>query len=66
MIKATRAPSQQVMSDQRGIRRPAFNSHVNELVKAGYLDVRKEGWGSTLTYVRRLKFKEQVSKRSKS
>jgi DNA-binding MarR family transcriptional regulator len=54
--QGTRAPSQQVMAEQRGIRRPAFNSQVNELVKMGYLHVRKEGWGSTLTYVRRLKF----------
>ena len=55
-----RAPSQQEMADQRGIRRPAFSSHVNELVKRGYLEVRKEGWGSTLTYVRRFKFKKSA------
>jgi len=54
--QGSRAPSQQVMADQRGIRRPAFNAQVNELVKKGYLDVRKEGSGSTLTYVRRFKF----------
>lgn len=54
--QGSRSPSQQVMADQRGIRRPAFNAQINELVKKGYLDVRKEGWGSTLTYVFRLKF----------
>jgi len=54
--QGSRAPSQQVMADQRGIRRPAFNAQVNELVEKGYLEVRKQGWGSTLTYVRRLKF----------
>ncbi len=56
--QGTRAPSQQVMADQRGIRRPAFNAQVNELVKKGYLEVRKESWGGTLTYVRRFKFKK--------
>lgn len=58
--QGTGTPSQQEMADVRGIRRPAFSSHVNELVKHGYLDVRKEGWGSTLTYVRRFKFKKQT------
>lgn len=53
------APSQEEMAEQRGIRRPAFSAHVNELVKHGYLDVRKEGWGSTLTYVRRFKLKNR-------
>jgi DNA-binding MarR family transcriptional regulator len=56
-----KAPSQQVMADQRGIGRAIFNKHVNELVKKGYLEVRKESWGATLTYVRRLKFKKPVN-----
>lgn len=59
--QGTRAPSQQVMAEQRGILRPAFNSQVNELVKKGYLEVRKAGWGSTLTYVRRLKFVKRAA-----
>lgn len=56
--QGTSAPSQEAMAKQRGIRRPAFNSQVRELVKKGYLEVRKEGWGNTLTYVRRFKFKK--------
>lgn len=60
--QGSRAPSQQIMADQRGIRRPAFNTQVNELVKKGYLEVRKESWGGTLTYVRRLKFKKKTGK----
>ena len=60
--QGSRAPSQQVMAEQRGIRRPAFNAKINELVKKGYLDVRKEGWGSTLTYVRRFKFIKRPGK----
>lgn len=57
--QGTATPSQEDMADQRGIRRPAFSAHVTELVKHGYLDVRKEGWGSTLTYVRRFKLKKR-------
>jgi DNA-binding MarR family transcriptional regulator len=41
--QGTGTPSQQEMADVRGIRRPAFSSHVNDLVKQGYLEVRKEG-----------------------
>lgn len=59
--QGSKAPSQQVMADQRGIRRPAFNAQVNELVKKGYLEVRKESWGGTLTYVRRFKFKKRAA-----
>lgn len=59
--QGTRAPSQQVMADQRGIQRPAFSSHVNELVRKGYLDTRKDGWGSNLTYVRRFKFVKRTA-----
>lgn len=57
--QGTAAPSQEEMANQRGIRRPAFSAHVHELVKRGYLDVRKEGWGSTLTYVRYFKMKKR-------
>lgn len=57
--QGTAAPSQEEMAQQRGIRRPAFSGHVNDLVKRGYLDVRKEGWGSTLTYVRYFKLKKR-------
>jgi len=60
MDQGSRAPSQQVMADQRGIRRPAFNAQINELVKKRYLEVSKDGWGSTLTYVFRLKFKKHA------
>ena len=54
-----KAPTQKAMAEQRGIGRPIFNLHINELVKKGYLDVRKESWGATLTYVFRLKFKNR-------
>jgi len=54
--QGTRAPSQEDMAKERGVRRPAFSSHVSELVKRGYLEVHKKGWGNTLTYVRRFRF----------
>lgn len=54
--QGTRCPSQSDMAKDRGIRRPAFSAHVTELVKHGYLEVSKEGWGSTLTYTRRFRF----------
>jgi len=56
--QGTRCPSQEDMAVERGIRRPAFSSHVSELVKRGYMDVKKEAWGQTLTYVRRHKFRK--------
>ncbi len=62
--QGTRCPSQSVMADDRGIRRPAFSAHVNELVKRGYLEVHKAGWGSTLTYVRRFRFSAANKKRA--
>lgn len=54
-----RCPSQEDMADTRGITRSAFSSHVSELVKYGYLDIRKEGWGSNLTYIRKFQFNKQ-------
>ena len=57
--QGTGAPSQSEMAEARGISRPAFSVHVNELVKRGYLDVKKEGWGNTLTYTLRYKFKNK-------
>lgn len=56
--QGTRCPSQEDMAVERGIRRPAFSGHVSELVKRGYMDVKKEAWGHTLTYVMRHKFKK--------
>ena len=54
-----RCPSQQDMAEERAIGRPAFSSHVNELVERGYLAVHKEGWGSTLTYELQFKHKRR-------
>ena len=54
-----RSPSQQDMAKERAIGRPAFSSHVNELVERGYLTVHKKGWGSTLTYVLHFKHKRR-------
>ena len=54
--QGTRCPRQEDMAKAQGISRPAFSSHVNELVRSGYLEVTKEEWGGTLKYTRRFRF----------